>query len=326
MVLWANLHSGWIYGLGLLGLLWLGEGLAGRFWPDPDPLEQKRWLRLGLFILISIPLVLINPYGVHLLIYPFRYFFGGITLHTHYIGEWLSPNFHQASDMLLALLLLLLIGSLAWRRKGIGPAETLALLVFIALSLRSVRAAGIAIPLIAWAVAGVMGQGLSRTSPSRRGAWPQPNRSIVWIWHGITLLIVLLMLSFVGWDFAQWGATSGFLSEDENLSQAAAALRGLPQDARMFNSYNLGGYLIWRLYPERRVFIDGRADLYGDEIFAEYLKVWQADPAWEEILNQYQVQIAICERQTPLATLLLESAAWDPVYLNATTAVFQRAP
>ena len=326
MALWANLHSGYIYGLLLLGALSVGEVLAGRFWPDPVPLERKRWLRLGLFSLLSVPAVLLNPYGVHLLLYPFTYYLGGISLHTGYVGEWLSPNFHEFSNILLALLILALIATMAWRRSTMGPAETLALLLFVGLSLSSVRAAGVAIPLLIWSLAGVLGQGVApRAGTSRRGAWPQPTKAVLWGWYGGTMLLVMLLLAAAALQFAFWGRAAGFIEEQGYPKQAVTELSTLPAEARIFNSYNWGGYLIWK-HPDRLVFIDGRADLYGDDLFAEYMHVWKAGPNWSDVLDKYAVDVVLCERPGPLATVLTASTAWESCYADETAAVFQRAP
>jgi hypothetical protein len=324
--LWANLHSGFIYGLFLLGALFVGELLAGRLWSDPVRLERRRWLRLGLFSLLSVVAVLLNPYHVRLLLYPFTYYFGGITLHTGYVGEWLSPNFHEFSNMLFALLLLVLIAGLAWRRSSMGPAETLALLLFLGLALTSIRAAGIAIPLLAWSTAGVLGQGVApRTSPGR-GAWRQPTKTILALWYGGTLLLVLVLLIATGFEFATWGRDNGFQGEDGYPRQAVDALARLPASARMFNSYDWGGYLIWRLYPERLVFMDGRADLYGDALFTDYLQVWQARPRWAEVLSRYDVDVVLCESQGSLAAVLTASSSWQIIHVDDMAAVFRRIP
>jgi len=325
-VLWANLHSGWIYGLLLLGALFVGEALAGRFWPDPFPLGRKRWLRFGLFSLLCLPAVVINPYGPRLLLYPFTYYFGGITQHTNYVAEWLSPNFHELSNLLFALLLLAVIAVLAWRRGTIAPAETLALVLFVGLALSSVRAAGIAIPLIIWSIAGVMGEGVAaRPAPARRGAWRPPSKTTSWLWHGATLLLVLLLLAGIGVEYALWGRANGFSGENAVPQDAVTALAQLGAQ-RMFNSYNWGGYIIWRLYPEHLVFMDGRADLYGDALFSQYMQVWKAGPAWAQVLADYQVDAIICERQGPLATVLTASSGWRPIYVDEEAAVFRRAP
>jgi len=326
MLLWANLHSGFIYGIFLLGALFLGEVLAGRFWPDQFPLGRKRWLRLGLFFLLCILAVPVNPYGFRLLLYPFSYYLGSITLHTHFVGEWLSPDFHGPADLLFALLLLLLLAGMAWRRSGMVPAEALAVGLFTLLSLRSVRVEGVAIPLLAYAVAGVFGQeALPRVGVGRQGAWPRPQKAIMWAWRAGTLVVLLLLLAAVGWEFATWGRRGGFVGEDGYPQQAVTALAAMPPSERMFNSYNWGGYIIWRL-PDHPVFIDGRADLYGDPLFGEYLKVWKLDPSWGEVLRRWQVQVVICERPSALATLLAESPSWEQVYADSTAAVFRRAP
>jgi len=324
MAFWANLHSGYVYGLLLLAVLWVAEPLAGRLWPDPVPLERRRWLRLGFFSLLAVPAVLLNPYGPRLLLYPFTYYFGSITLHTQFVGEWLSPNFHQFSNIVFMLLFLTLIAALAWKRGAIGPAETLGLLLFLALALNSIRAAGVAIPFLTWSIAGVVGQGvLPRPAQARRGAWRPPTRTTVYIWYGGTLLLALLLLSGVGFEYVTWGQTSGFLDESGYPRQAIPTLASLPPSARIFNPYNWGGYLIWRLYPARQVFIDGRADLYGDAVFEDYLQIAEARPNWATLLiDKYRVDAVLCERQGPLATVLAASPAWSAIYSDEQVMVF----
>jgi hypothetical protein len=58
----------------------------------------------------------------------------------------------------------------------------------------------------------------------------------------------------------------------------------------VFNEQGWGGYLIYRWYPERRVFIDGRIDMYGQEIVREYLQVATVRPEWREVLDKYGVR------------------------------------
>ncbi len=327
IVLWVNLHSGYILGLALLGTLLVGELVAGRIWADPMPLDRPHRLRMGLYLLLGLPAALINPYGIRLLLYPFQYYLGGLTLHTNFVGEWLSPNFHQPPDMLFALLLLLFIGALAWRREAVvGPAEVLAVLLFVLLALRSVRAAGAAVPLLVWSTAGVLGHGLAPKASPGRGAWPSPSPTLLWAWHGITIALLVVILTGIGYEYATWGTREGFLQENDYPQQAVNLLAELPAEERLWNSYNWGGYLIWRLYPERQVFIDGRADLYGNAFFADYLAVWKLDSTWSDILDRYQIRIVLCERQTPLATLLTESPSWERLYADEQAALFRRSP
>ena len=61
----------------------------------------------------------------------------------------------------------------------------------------------------------------------------------------------------------------------------------------MFNHYNWGGYLIWKLWPEHRVFVDGRTDLYGDEILREYMAIQTARPDALQLLDAYGVSFVL---------------------------------
>jgi len=92
----------------------------------------------------------------------------------------------------------------------------------------------------------------------------------------------------------------------------------------LFNSYNWGGFLIWRLYPQYRVFIDGRTHLYGEEVLEEYLKSYWASPQWHKPLERYNMNSIIIERDSAFAALLTESPNWQQVYADELAVVFVR--
>jgi hypothetical protein len=72
----------------------------------------------------------------------------------------------------------------------------------------------------------------------------------------------------------------------------------------MFNHYNWGGYLIWRLWPEQLVFVDGRTDLYGDGFLRRYAAVQAARPGFEEVLETQEVELVMMPAEGPLAMQL----------------------
>jgi len=72
---------------------------------------------------------------------------------------------------------------------------------------------------------------------------------------------------------------------------------------RLFNSYNWGGYLLWEL-PEYPVFIDGRTDLYNDELINEWLQVMRGEPGWQEALDRWQVRLVLLEPGAPVVEQL----------------------
>ncbi|HPD41825.1 MAG TPA: hypothetical protein PLD43_09730, partial [Anaerolineae bacterium] len=88
---------------------------------------------------------------------------------------------------------------------------------------------------------------------------------------------------------------------------------------RVFNTYNWGGYLIWEGLP---VFIDGRADVYGDAFMLEYLTTYHLTPNWRRPLDKYKVDCVLIESRSPLATLLLEAPEWDQAYQDDVATLF----
>jgi tetratricopeptide (TPR) repeat protein len=59
----------------------------------------------------------------------------------------------------------------------------------------------------------------------------------------------------------------------------------------MFNTFNLGAPLIYNFFPERKVFIDGRTELYGKDFFSDYLKIVDGDQdAFEKLIDRYNVE------------------------------------
>ena len=104
---------------------------------------------------------------------------------------------------------------------------------------------------------------------------------------------------------------------------AAAWINSNDPPGKLFNDYDWGGYLGWtaRDYP---IFVDGRTDLYHDEILLEYLQVIQAAPGWEDILTAYQVNTIIVKTDSSLSREILTEGDWRLVYQDELADVFIR--
>jgi hypothetical protein len=86
-----------------------------------------------------------------------------------------------------------------------------------------------------------------------------------------------------------------------------------------------GGFLIYRLYPERQVVIDDRHDLYGTARFREYLILIQGEPGWKSVLERWQIRTALLPAGDTLASLLRElPQEWQLVYEDKVAVVFER--
>ncbi len=92
----------------------------------------------------------------------------------------------------------------------------------------------------------------------------------------------------------------------------------------MFNSYNWGSYVIWELYPDYLSFVDGRTDLFDEQLLAAYLTAWRADPGWETVLDRWDIQLALLEPDAPLAEALLD-AGWRVGYRDSISVVLERS-
>jgi hypothetical protein len=85
-----------------------------------------------------------------------------------------------------------------------------------------------------------------------------------------------------------------------------------------------GGYLIYRLYPETRVVLDDRHDLYGESFFKNYLKIVRGQPGWENVLAQEQVSWVLVPAESTLANLLSERPEWTAVYRDTVAVLYRR--
>jgi len=108
-------------------------------------------------------------------------------------------------------------------------------------------------------------------------------------------------------------------------SAGAAFIRANYPEARMFNAYTWGGYLLGELYPDQRVFIDGRVDMYGDDFAREYIGVVRIEPGWQETLDKYGIEVILIASDTPLVELLTATdETWERVFTGPVETIFAR--
>jgi len=101
-----------------------------------------------------------------------------------------------------------------------------------------------------------------------------------------------------------------------------------PQDGNVFNSFTWGGYMLYRMWPTTRVFIDGQVDVYGETIFRDYLDVMSMNNDWETILDKYNVQWMLIPTKEPLAQTLKADQIdpWNVIYEDQTSIILRREP
>jgi hypothetical protein len=144
--------------------------------------------------------------------------------------------------------------------------------------------------------------------------------------------INLVLLIVVGGGMIAYRALPNLRPSTEAASikavlpvQAADALQRTGRPARVFNYYDYGGYLVWRLYPDGgRVFIDGRVEVYGSQVFSRYLRVSYLASGWQDVLAQAHPDAIVLPSAHPLTGILGQDSAWSLLSRDEVATVFIR--
>jgi hypothetical protein len=113
---------------------------------------------------------------------------------------------------------------------------------------------------------------------------------------------------------------------------ATDVLARQPLRGRMFNAVRYGGYLIWRLYPRHRVFVDGRLAVRTRAFFRDYLQVLDEPERFFPLARQHDITVALLptvvpnQRYLPLARALYLSPEWQLAHLDGHSALFRKTP
>jgi hypothetical protein len=102
-------------------------------------------------------------------------------------------------------------------------------------------------------------------------------------------------------------------------------LQGERSQEPVFSIDSWGGYLIYRLYPQRQVVIDDRHDFYGAERMREALTLLQGERGWRDILQRWQIRTVLLPADSTLANLLLElPREWHVTYQDNVAVILEK--
>lgn len=325
MALWVNLHGGFAAGFLLLAAYGAGEVLA-RWLPRllriaTQMADSKRpsLAALGLSGALSLAAVSLNPHGPAMLLYPFRTVSIGVL--RQYIEEWQSPNFHRPEVQPFLWLLLLVAAFLALSPRRPRAGKLLSVLGFAALALM----AGRNIALFALPAAPVLArhgwltlQPLAARIGRGREVEPRLAARLNLALFGLAGLAVVLKVSQpLDPAFNERALAERF------PAGAVAYLREAGPPGPLFNSYNWGGYVLWTLYPAYLSFVDGRTDLFDDEVLESYVEAWRGGDGWREVFERWGIRLVLLEPDAPLL-LRLRASGWRTLYRDDMAVVMGR--
>jgi len=315
---WANIHGGWIWGFLLLASYIIGIALdnlskENRFAPS----NWKFLLYLIFWSLAAGLAVGLNPNGISIWRLPFTT--ANVSMQ---IQEWASPDFHQMEFQPLLWMLFLLIITAVLAKPKTYWTSLLKIIGFAYLTFVSERNiavfAIIAAPTLAeWSNIAIENIKADLSIHIDEQAAPLFSENI-----NITInttLLVVIGLTALGRAYL----VSTPMEVNRNVPVSAVEwLNENQASGHLFNSYNWGGYLAWSL-PQSPVFIDGRADLYGNELINDWWNVVDGTPQGFAILDQWKVQTILLEPTWPIIKLL-PSSGWREVYHDNMAVIFVR--
>ena len=336
MLLWVNVHGGFILGLVLVALF----GCA-HIWDavmTPSDGDRQNIVALACVFCACLAVTFLTPFGYKLHVHVYQYLSSGFLMNS--IAEFMSPNFHIAEYKYFELFILLSILGVALGRVRLAAWDVLLLLFAIHTSLFAARNIPLSAILMSLAMAPLWADIVARGAEP--GACPRWLGSLFETANDISANMAGMEKRFRGHVLAiaaLAAATAIALNggrvfstqimsahfNDKILPVKAAefiAQKGIHD--HLFNSDGWSGYLIYRLYPGTKVFFDDRHDFYGEAFIQEYLKTANAGWQWQQTLEKYQVRWVLVAPDSPLAGILKQSRDWRADYDDGMAIVFAR--
>ena len=300
MTLWANVHGSFLLGLALI-VPFAGEAVIEE---TADRLKAARgWVLFGL---AAGACALVTPHGVDGLLHPIRI---GSMRALQQIAEWKSTDFSRPTALELSLVTALF--ALLYRGVKVPLVRLVILLGLLHLTFKETRHQMVLAVVAVLLLAEPIGRALAGDKP----AFALPKMSA-----GVRMAALAAMaLAFVG-----LAATRLLIPAHltDGPTAPIAALAQVPQDLRaqpVLNDYGMGGYLI---FNGVKPFIDGRADMYGDDFFDAYVKAVKPDPArLAALLGRYRIRWTILRAENPAIAAMDAMPGWKRLYADKSAVV-----
>ncbi len=345
MLLWVNLHGGFLTGFALLAIYWLSGAWSSiktrqdRFADILQKIRAKHRLRtLTLIGLLSALATFANPYGYKLHVHIYEYLSNRFLM--DHIDEFQSPNFHYVAQKCFAVLLLLALVALAAQGRKVSASHGLVMLFAVYSGLYASRNIPVSSLLLVVIIGPWLSEAIERYSNLRVAAVQSPDnsssnflermRAIELSLRGHVWAVAATLLT--GWIALHGGNFPATPLMDAHFDTSRFPVAGVEYlESRTLQGPILapdywGGYLIYRLYPRARVVVDDRHDFYGEPFLKSYLKMVHVEPGWQDFLNQHPAQFVLVPKGSALRNILLETRQWGLVYTDDVTAIFCPIP
>ena len=319
MVLWVNLHGGYIFGFILIGVYLSGNLIV---WLNSVGAEREKWREkarlLGLTTVACLLVSLINPFGYKILLFPFSLVLDNYIMDN--VMEYKSPSFH--GFMPFRYILYFAIAVFAISRTKLNIIELVLMLLFTHMALYSGRH----IPLFAIIAAPILLRQadlvLEETNGKMADFFKKRSNNIALmdgymkkhLWPVIAVLTICIL------------AASGRVtySFDDRIKPVAAVefIKRETIKGNMFNNDEFGDYIIYAAWPNYKVFFDGRSDMYGSSRSKEYFEIARVRSDWNKVIEKYNIKWIIYNAKSALSMFLMERNDWQLIYADKVANIF----
>jgi hypothetical protein len=361
MLLWVNLHGGWLFGMALLGIYTLAAFVESVRAHDALAAIRAahRARAMAAAWLASAVATLVNPFGWRLHAHIYRYL--GDRYLMNRIDEFRSPDFHGWAQRCFAVILVLVLiafadnrlsGSrlsnnpLSNNRGKLRLSHLLVVLLAVYAGFYSTRNLPVSSMLLVLVAGPILWENFASLA-DKPGAWQWVRTGTARIskfsdrmggqemqlrghlWPVLSVAFALAICLQGGW----LGSRQLIHAQFDPQKVPVAAVTFLqkefqgkqPNTEPVFSTDAWGGYLIYRMYPERRAVVDDRHDLYGSGRIRQYLILTQAEPGWQSVLEKWKIRTALLPADSTLANLLRELPQdWLVAYEDKVAVVFER--
>jgi tetratricopeptide (TPR) repeat protein len=327
---WANIHAGFILGLGIYWLVVIKE----LFLPGESPEPMLVRIKQSLYPAVLASLIcLVNPNGYE--IYTYTIAIAGNPTFKSTISEWVSPIYLGRREWLaLGILGLASVGSLAAAFYHLKRRPDISLIVVgVAISawlaMRNIQNLVIVLAFAILAIPFTAGRSrLAGYDPPEHGGflWQKPAIALLsFAW--IIVLFVLIFNYQVRDDRRDYKLFDSGIKASAFPIDAAAFLNKVNYSGNILNILSDGGYLIWAGYPRWKVFVDGRLDVYGEAQIENYRKVVGGGVGALNMLDQLNITAAVLPMPPELGDIrnqLSVDSLWSLVYFDDYYLIYMR--
>ena len=337
MILWVNLHSSFSLSIILVGIFLFGEAVEKYYYTRSikDLTKDSRLKRLLVLLIILVSVTLINPYGIDI----WKDMWANASISQKRSAEWQPTMMNNFAGYCFIISLVISGVILKYSKRRITITEAILLLAFLFASFKAGRMiiwwGIVSAPILAIHFCSIeaVQKRISRPKKglesSKLKAQSSKSESEC-LPLNIAILIVLLIsvISLLPWlrPYHPMKTVRTFINPETNPIEIANYVEREKLEGNMYNNINWGSYLIWRLWPEHKVFADNRLHLVPEEIWKDNCEVHHGYGNWGKVLEKYNVSFVVLSKKDNKRTIefIEDSPGWKEVFEDEVGAVFVR--